>query len=250
MADRFPAEIYIGGKVPESKITNLILEINSQCVRSAYGNAIVEIADPEEDFQKAKSELLEYLLDERGFLFFCDDKARWGEFDDLERFCAMNEIDFTRSSSGYYEHSAEMAEYRKGMDDVCSCMATEQGNKLIQADVVQDLLDTTEVFEKNPGNAYHYQDKILEAREEVIKVMPVRVSPLEPFEIVADEDFYSAGDSVSVPSPIDGLDSWENEFTGRFLEIKEDSNGNKIAIVIDQEDNAFSVPLGEITKEY
>lgn len=106
MADNYCANIEIGGKISKPIAEALIEVINHQCVSTEYGESAVKL--------NSIDELLECVQD--GLLCFCDDQARWGEFEELEKFLVTSNIPFTRKSEASLDTSAEMIEFRPNME--------------------------------------------------------------------------------------------------------------------------------------
>jgi len=92
MSDRFPAEISIGGQIPEALVEDLVDAIFSEGVSWDWGDAYV------------KKDEVRAALQEGKIVTFVNDEASYGEFTDLENFCADNFVDFDRQSTAKYEY--------------------------------------------------------------------------------------------------------------------------------------------------
>ncbi len=109
MADYMAAEILIGGRIPASIVPELCQAIRQERLGLDYGRACF---DPD-----TASDLLEACrADSHGALVLklSDDQARWGEFEQLERFLQDNAIAYTRRSEGKYDCDPEQVEFRPG----------------------------------------------------------------------------------------------------------------------------------------
>ncbi len=121
MADRFPAQIWIGGQLsrtaqlfpddPDDNTTileGLIAALSEDDASHNYGDIRIPADCPEAD-------LGEYLTDDGKFLNLMSDHAVNGEFPDTEQFCMEHGIAFDRWSDHFCE-DAENAHWRPGMD--------------------------------------------------------------------------------------------------------------------------------------
>ena len=82
MADYFPGEITIGGRIPTALVADFVGEVASA------GGKVGGFGDEGHDFNAKNTEELLALLDENGHLVLSDDQARYGMFEELESFCA------------------------------------------------------------------------------------------------------------------------------------------------------------------
>ena len=99
MSDRMPAEIWVGGKLPRS----LLSEFPISDLRVDWDENPVD-ATSEEGILSAR--------DESGLLHFADTEAAYGEFAELEGWLREHNIPFQRQSSGRYEYDACFVEFR------------------------------------------------------------------------------------------------------------------------------------------
>ena len=148
MSDRFSGEIWIGGQVSRPKtgyccerdapsvLNGLIGEIDAAGVSHAWGDAFVSVSccGP-----LSETELLQYLDD--GLLYFCNDQAVNGEFQELEGFCRENGIPFRRVSNHYCEYDAEEVIFVPGHDEITRIVGA--GCKpLVDGDKVREVIKT------------------------------------------------------------------------------------------------------------
>jgi hypothetical protein len=191
MSDRFCGEIYIGGKVPKSKIAGLINAINSQECSDSWGGSVVSLGDPEEDFDTAVENLEEltcgennetYLSCSRGLIFLCDNEARNGLLDEISGYCNENNIGYHHFSAGYDEYNPEVQEFRPGWDEFDSYITDQDQNPLVNWRGVEQLLDALDSCDKKKTAVKIL--KIINMRQNLRSLLPKKVEPLEPFEIV------------------------------------------------------------------
>lgn len=148
MSDRFAAQIWIGGQVSRPKtgyccerdapsvLNGLIGEIDAAGVSHAWGDAFVSVSccGP-----LSETELLQY-LDNEGFLYFCNDQARNGEFWELEEFCRENNIPFRRISNHYCEYDGEEVIFVPGHDEITRIVGANC-KPLVDGDQVRKALE-------------------------------------------------------------------------------------------------------------
>lgn len=106
MADRFPANIEIGGKVPKKLQAGLVKALQADGVQDDQNEPVADV-----QAYVVKSS-------EAGLTaHFADDQARYGSFAETEEYCQKNGICFRRHSDSRYEYDAEVVLFRpdKGM---------------------------------------------------------------------------------------------------------------------------------------
>lgn len=162
MSDRFAAEIRIGGKVKRTQLSNLCEAIRAEGLSCDWGGAQVDEIAPEN--------VTEYVNDD-GILCFCDDQARYGEFETLEATLAKLGIAFDRESEGKYEYDPEIRHFRPGEMDEVHC-TDHEGVPIIHPADVEKALKALKA------------GKIEKAIQILEKVCPKEPSPLPRFEIV------------------------------------------------------------------
>lgn len=180
MADRIPAEIWIGGKIAATLIPGLCAAISDAGVLLAWGDAQFHPADA--------NDLTNALVDSADgvpLLWLCDDEASWGEFDGLEKFLEEHHVPFTRQSEGRYEYEPERVEFRPGEGKVC--LATDRsGEAIVRTAELVDLegaLTKTLHFVQG-GETKRATSALRTAIKKLRRALPPSVPPLEPFEIV------------------------------------------------------------------
>jgi hypothetical protein len=178
MADRFPGEITIGGKVPATLLQEFLGELNSTSAKvGAYDGA---------EFVAKTAADLRGVLDENGHLFLADDRAPNGQFAELEDFCVRHGIPFDRHSDARHGFKAENVTYRPGMKRPAEMPSDDSGDALLRAETVRPIakelarLVTTKLT----------REKVLAAAKKVIRhlysLLPPEIEPLPPLEIVEE----------------------------------------------------------------
>lgn len=162
MADRYPAEIQIGGDFPRSKLSDFFNSIEGY---SEWD----EGPSPENE-----KELLRCVSGD--CLELTNHEARNGEFEDMESWLCENDIPFDRFSGSYGEYSAEMAWYRPGMDRPEVALMGNSGGFVIDQSGVENVL-------KILVNTWTAHVKVSHAVELLEKLI-VKVPSLPKFRIV------------------------------------------------------------------
>lgn len=132
MSERSSAWIQIGGRIPRSKVHQLIEEITKSGVATDWGDATYE--------PKSVDELLEALKE--GRLWLCDDQARYGEFPELEKICRRVKLAYTRCSDGGVVYDASRVDWRPGMKKPLArrCSTESEGCILVPQEAVEKVL--------------------------------------------------------------------------------------------------------------
>ena len=182
MAELFSGEIYIGGKIPRSKLPGLIQAINKQQCCWDWGDSTIELGD---EIEPAITELLKRIEDTgQELLWLCDDDARYGELEIIENFCLKNDIGFRRFSEGCGDYSPEIAEFRPEWEGVDDYVTDSNGNPMIPGTDVKLLLDALDSAEEDFLEDEQKKFQIVGLRENVQNLLPRKVDELEPFEII------------------------------------------------------------------
>jgi len=107
MSERFATWIQIGGKVPRSKINQLLKAIAAAGVSLEWGDAPFTPNSADDLLAARKDEYLE----------LCDDEASWGQFPELEQACRKLKLAYTRCTDGGCAYDAERVDWRPGMKE-------------------------------------------------------------------------------------------------------------------------------------
>lgn len=158
MADRFPAQISIGGQISR---TAFALPNNSddditvlRCLISCLHNdgASHEYGDVSIDNNCTEKQLLKY--QKNGILVFKNDYAVLGEFPDTEEFCQKHGIQFDRWSDHYCEYDSEKVYFRKDMDNLLEITVDPSDEEMIYARNIRKTLSELLKFKANHLNSH------------------------------------------------------------------------------------------------
>jgi hypothetical protein len=175
MADRMAAEIWIGGKLPRSLLTefpisDLSLDWDNTRLAS-FGEADILAA-----------------RDDDGLLHFADVEAAWGQFEELEGWLREHNLPFRRQAQGKYEYTPELVEFRPDLKgkrnrDVYAITSPEGAPMVFASDVEQ----ITTRMSKLAGDRKRSASKCLKAWDKLLQklilVLPPKLPPLPTFEI-------------------------------------------------------------------
>jgi len=183
MADRIPAEIWIGGKIAASLVPGLCAAIADEGVCLEWGDARVRPTGTD-DLTDAMKENAQGVR----LLWFCDDEASWGEFDILETFLREHEIPFTRHSAGRYEYDPETVHFRPliGLITCATNAAAQPVVEIAEIAPADDLLAAA-IELRQRGSDVDCWSLVVTARQLLRERLSADVPPLEPFEIEAAE---------------------------------------------------------------
>jgi len=192
MADRFAAEIWIGGKVSNTKrlfpddpddnttiLQGLIGALHEDGASHAYGDTAIEPNCTDWDG------LAKY-LDDESLLHLKNDQAVNGEFPETEAFCVEHDIEFDRNSDHYCEYDAESAYWRPGQEGVIVMYTDANGREIIAGDTVRQALAKITEFETNAiehNQKPKWEDLFLGIRL-LNDACPEQADKMETFEII------------------------------------------------------------------
>lgn len=171
MADRMPAEIWIGGKLPRSLLDELPI-------------SDLKLDWDETPFDSTSEEGILSARDESGLLHFADCEAAWGEFEELEGWLREHDIPFKRHSSGKYEYLPELVEFRPDLGEEIQTMTTDSGEPLVCKGELVPILKSMARLQrsKRPLDAQVAAWRRLAVK--LAKLVPPTLPPLPSFEIV------------------------------------------------------------------
>jgi len=130
MADHFPAEITIGGRIPRRLLAELAEHIAFEGVGLDWQYALDEAA---------VCEAIEAADAQGQTVRFTEDEACCGEFEELEHWLFSHGIDFDRHNAARFEHDGENVYARSGMSLV-SMNCDQSGNDLVPAEEIRKIL--------------------------------------------------------------------------------------------------------------
>ena len=156
MADHYPAEIHIGGPIKRIVIDELVKQI---IATGASLNGYCENSVTDESAREP--------LKEGSIIDLFDDRARYGRFDELEKFLVRHRIHFDLHCDAYSEYDGENVYYRGGKK-VLSLPAGQEGNILIRHEDIMNILNNNDLDDHGKLGA-------------LIKlIVPPETKPLEP----------------------------------------------------------------------
>jgi len=176
MADRFPGEITIGGKVPCALLGQFLGAVASTCAFvGGYEGA---------PFDGRTAEDLRGALDEDGHLRLADPEARYGQFDDLEGFLQEHGIPFDRHSDARYEFDAMNVMFRPGMERPVEVASNNAGDSLTDADALRPVARELARLATAGLTKDELLAAVAKASRDLDALLPPEVGPLPPLEIV------------------------------------------------------------------
>lgn len=126
MADRMPAEIWIGGALPRS----LLDEFPISDLWVDWDQNPID-ASSEEGILAAR---------EDGLLHFADAEAAWGQFEEFEDWLREHKMPFRRQSAGKYDYLPELVESRPDLGKEVQIIAADDGEPLIYQSALVPIL--------------------------------------------------------------------------------------------------------------
>jgi hypothetical protein len=160
MSDRFPAEIHIGGPIPQELLGDLTNVAVAEGVR--LGDYDGDLAD---------KDLLSGAFQDGAIVGLYDPEACYGQFPGLEAFLVEHGIHFNGHNDAHHECDAENVFYRGGPEPV-RMPATQGGESLVACRDILAVLDGP-----SPGDG----EKLRGIRD---LVAPSQAAPLEPIRLV------------------------------------------------------------------
>ena len=106
MSARYATWIRIGGSIERSNVEPLLKAIPKAYVSLEWGDAPFAPGGADELLEARQS----------GWLWLCDQEAKYGEFPELEETCRRLALPYTRFSEGWCGSDAERLDWRPGMD--------------------------------------------------------------------------------------------------------------------------------------
>jgi len=179
MADHMAAEIWIGGKMNASLVSEFCNAISEQCVSLEWGGS---------HFQPSvTADLMDHRreLGNAQVLWLCDDQARWGEIAALEAFLQKHNVPFTRQTDGKYEYDPEVLEFRPGREPTSST-TNKSGEPVIPISTLTELAKGLDAALSTATRA-EMARQIWDARRFLESCLPPALPALESFEVITQE---------------------------------------------------------------
>jgi hypothetical protein len=163
MSSRYSAWIRIGGTLERAKAEPLLTAIREEYVKLDWHSPLFEPTTVEE-LVNARQD---------GWLWLCDEEARYGEFDRIERVCRELGLSFRRHTEAWCGEDALLLDWRPGMAEplVRTGSSDHSDTVLVSEDEVRKALAALEA-----GDA-------AEAIR-TLKALCPPVPELPPFEVV------------------------------------------------------------------
>jgi hypothetical protein len=179
MADCFPGEIVIGGKVPSVLLEEFLGEVASTyAFVGGYEGA---------PFGGRTAEELRGALDENGHLRLADPEARFGQFEELEEFCVRHGIPFDRHSDARYEFDAVNVMFRPGMEHPVETASNNAGDALADVDALRPVTRELARLATAGLTKNELLAAVAKASRDLEAVLPPEVEALPPLEIIGEQ---------------------------------------------------------------
>lgn len=171
MADRMPAEIWIGGQLPRS----LVDEFPISDLRLDWDENPID-ASSQEGILAAR--------DEDGLLHFADAEAAWGQFEELEDWLREHRLPFRRHCSGRYEYLPELVESRPDLGVEIATMSDDDGKPLVRHSDLLPILDQMAKLRQSDRPLPRQVQAWKRLANRLRKLVPPQLPPLPPFAII------------------------------------------------------------------
>ncbi len=189
MADRFPAQILIGGQVSRTKrlypddpdddttiLQGLVSALNDDGASPEYGDVAIDDKCTEKELEK-------YI--DCGWLRLRQDQAVLGEFPETEQFCIDNGISYDRNSDHYCEYDAELLYWRPGMMEPTIRYADARGDEVVAGATVRKAMALLDGISKLSVLNVDAVTTVLEKVARLLHDACPKLPPdLAPFEII------------------------------------------------------------------
>ena len=132
MSDRYCAWLKIGGRIERSKLEPLVKEVGQSSVAIDWGEPLFEPNDANELLNARK----------HGWVWLCDEQARYGEFPELEETCRKLSLAYQRYCEAWCGYDAEIVEWRPGMKEplIRTCSNEDSAIVLVDGATVAEVL--------------------------------------------------------------------------------------------------------------
>ena len=181
MSETIAAEIRVGGKVALSLVPDLCQRIAQEGVALDWGEGQFS--------PTTKEDLLEAREDRDGAILLClyDDQARFGEFAELETFLREQSVSFDRLSEAKYEYAAQIVSFRPDTGLV-ELPTDPQHRPIVLAEDLEPLgMSLSRLIRQiEQADVPKALRAAKRADRSLKRLLPPKLPPLEPFEIVAE----------------------------------------------------------------
>ena len=138
MSERYCAWIRIGGSIERSQSEPLLAAITQAAAQLDWGEPPFEPSSVN-DVNAACQE-------PEGWLWLCNEEARYGEFPELEQACRALSLGYTRFCEAWCGSDAEIVDWRPGMTEPLSrtCSTADGDVLLVDVSAVREALTDLE----------------------------------------------------------------------------------------------------------
>lgn len=168
MSEPISATIFIGGKFPRAKLSELL----------AASMADGACKDYDEDYPEEVAALLD-CVDDDGHLHLCNNEANYGTFEALESFCRDNRLSYDRYSDAKYDYDGIVEYFRPGgrIDRVHIAHVSQSHQLLVSA---EELASVVQAAKDAKGSSKVILQTLLCSLDELLDRPP----SLPKFEVI------------------------------------------------------------------
>ena len=176
MSERRAAEIWIGGTIQPELVNELCAAIRGEQLSLAWGDAVFEPRDADE--------LLEGLggLDGVDVLYFCDDRAAWGQFAELEEFLRKRGLPYDRRTGASDCYDGAIAQFCPGQK-LAETTTNANGYPVADADAVEKAWQVLTKAQQALEQGKSVRSQLGRATKLLAGALPPDLPPLPPFAI-------------------------------------------------------------------
>jgi hypothetical protein len=175
MSERRAAEIWIGGTIQAELVNELCAAIRGEQLSLAWGDAIFEPRDADE--------LLEG-LDGVEVLYFCDDRAAWGQFAELEEYLRKRRLPYDRRTGASDCYDGAIAQFRPGKK-LSEMTTNANGYPVADADKVEKAWRLLTKAQEALKQGRSVRSQLSQATKLLAGALPPDLPPLPPFAIAS-----------------------------------------------------------------
>ena len=178
MSERRAAEIWIGGTIQPELVNEMCAAIRGEQLSLEWGDAVFEPRDADE--------LLEGLggLDGVDVLHFCDDRAAWGQFAELEEFLRKRRLPYDRRTGASDCYDGAIAQFRPGRK-LAETTTNANGYPVADADAVEKAWRLLTKAQQALKQGKSPRRQLSRATKLLAGALPPDLPPLPPFAIAS-----------------------------------------------------------------
>ena len=177
MSEKFTAEIWIGGK--------LKVDLAPEFCDVICGQEVSLDWDAGPFVPQTIDQLLTAIKDRDGaaVLFFCDGRADWGEFNELEAWLYDHGLPYTRRTGSSDCYDGAIEEFRPG-HPLMSLMTNSSGRPVANIEPLQRVWYLLKEAQQTLAKGGNVTKLVAEAIDLLASELPTELPRLEPFQIV------------------------------------------------------------------